>query len=106
MTSGEQFLYLTTTGWKSGDRHEIEIWFVAYEDRFYLVSERFERSHWVQNIQHRPDITFRVGEAHYTGTGRVVDSAAEPALAKAVSDLMDTKYGWSNGLIVELAPTI
>lgn len=105
MTAETQYLYLTTTGWKSGEPHEIEIWFVAHEDRYYLVSEHFERSHWVQNIQRQPAIAFRVDDHRYGGTGRVVDSAAEPDLAKAVSDLMDAKYGWSDGLIVELTPT-
>ncbi|HLV36385.1 MAG TPA: nitroreductase/quinone reductase family protein [Spirillospora sp.] len=98
------YLYLTTTGWKSGRPHEIEIWFVAYNGAYYLVSERRERSHWVQNIRHNPAISFRLGETHYHGTGRIIDNAAEPELAAAVSRLMDDKYGWSSGLIVELKP--
>jgi hypothetical protein len=32
-----------------------------------------------------------------------VESADEPDLAARVSALMDEKYGWSDGLIVELA---
>ena len=104
MPDEPQFLYLTTTGWKSGKAHEIEIWFVEHGGRYYLVSEHFEKSHWVQNIQHKPDITFRVGERTFRGKGRVVDRAKEPQLAAAVSALMDAKYDWSDGLIVELAP--
>ncbi len=99
-----QFLYVTTTGWKSGTPHEIEIWFVEHDGRYYIVSEHFERSHWVQNIQHNPAITVRIGERNFTGKGRVVDRQKEPQLAAEVSRLMDAKYEWSNGLIVELAP--
>ncbi|MBZ0302344.1 MAG: nitroreductase family deazaflavin-dependent oxidoreductase [Anaerolineae bacterium] len=99
-----QFLYVTTIGWKSGRPHEIEIWFVAYGSAFYIVSEMRDRSHWVQNIRRHPAITFRVGEQSYRGSGRVVDNAAEPELAAAVSHLMDAKYDWSDGLIVELRP--
>lgn len=98
-----QFLYLTTTGWKSGKPHEIEIWYVEHEGRYYLVSEYREKSHWVQNIQRNPMITFRVADQHFHGTGRTVD-ANETALVAAVSQKMDQKYGWSEGLIVELAP--
>ena len=36
--------------------------------------------------------------------GRALDSSADKALAEGVSAKMDTKYGWSDGLIVELCP--
>src|SRR5436190_556676 len=99
-----KFLYLTTTGWKSLKPHQIEIWYVELNGRYYLVSEHREKSHWVKNIQHIPAISFRVGIDSFEGTGRVVDSTAEPLLAAEVSKLMDAKYEWSDGLIVELAP--
>jgi hypothetical protein len=99
-----QFIYVTTTGWKTGNPHEIEIWFVQHEACCYIVSEMRERAHWVQNIRRHPAITFRLDEKSYRGTGRVIDPTVEPELAQAVSDLMDAKYNWSNGLIVELCP--
>lgn len=99
-----EYLYLTTTGWKSGKPHEIEIWFVEHVGSYYLVSEGRERAHWVQNIQRNPNVTFRVGKAEFVGTGRSLDPASEPELVSAVSALMDQKYGWSTGLIVELKP--
>lgn len=100
----EQFLYLTTNGWRTGNPHTIEIWFVAHGGRYYMVSEHGGRSHWVQNIEHDPAVTFRVGDTVYHGTGRAVDRSAEPELAAAVAGLMDQKYEWSDGLIVELTP--
>jgi deazaflavin-dependent oxidoreductase (nitroreductase family) len=99
-----QFLYMTSTGWRSGNPHRIEIWFVEHEGRYYIVSEMRERSHWVQNVQRSPAITFEVGEQAFRGRGRVIDRAAEPELAAAVAAKMDAKYEWSDGLIVELAP--
>jgi hypothetical protein len=45
-----QFLYLTTIGWKTGRQHRIEIWFVDYNDKYYIMSERLNRAHCVQNI--------------------------------------------------------
>ena len=45
-----QFLYLITIGWKTGRQHRIEIWFVDYNDKYYIISERLNRAHWVQSI--------------------------------------------------------
>lgn len=98
------YVYVTTTGWKTGNPHTIEIWFVTHDGRYYIVSEHRERSHWVQNIRRNPAITFRVGDRHFRGRGRVVDPTAEPELVAAVRARMDAKYDWSDGLIVELQP--
>ena len=102
--SDHPFLYLTTTGWKTGRAHTIEIWFVSHAGRYYVVSEKLYRSHWVQNIQRHPAVSFRVADQTFQGIGRVVDRGAEPELAAVVAALMDAKYDWSDGLIVELIP--
>jgi deazaflavin-dependent oxidoreductase (nitroreductase family) len=104
MSQPPQFLYLATTGWKTGRQHRIEIWFVEYDGRYYIVSEHPERAHWVQNIAHSPQVSFSVGEKEFNGTARTVEPGSE--LAAAVSKLMDEKYRGSQGLIVELAPLI
>lgn len=103
-----EYLYLTTTGWKSGNPHQIEIWFVEHEGRYYLCSGGGTNAHWVQNIQRHPDVTVNVGRRNapnIAATGRaIVDRAAEPELTNAVAALFDAKYNWSDGLLVELAP--
>ncbi len=104
MMQETQYLYLTTKGWKTGRLHEIEIWFVVYQERYYLVAEHREKAHWVKNIMNNPQVRLRVETQSYPGTGRIVDPAAEPDLAHAVSALMEAKYKWSDGLIVELMP--
>ena len=104
MKKDKQFLYLTTTGHKSGNQHEIEIWFVTHEGNYYLFAERRENAHWVQNIRHQPHIQFWANGQDYGGKGRVIDDVKEPQLVKAVSALMNEKYNWNNGLIVELSP--
>ncbi len=38
------------------------------------------------------------------GVGRVIEADDETELAKQVSELMDSKYHWSDGLIIELRP--
>ena len=98
----DQFLYLETTGWKTGRRHRIEIWFVEHEGKYYIMSEGRERAHWVRNIVHNPRISFSAGGRSFGGAGRVVEDS-DP-VAAGVKKLMKGKYGLDEGLIVELAP--
>ena len=97
-----QFLYLTTKGRKTTRQHTIEIWFVEYNKRYYILSERKKASDWVQNIIFNSNVSFKVNNNIYKGYARIVDKSKESTLANAVSDLMFSKYGWNDGLIVEL----
>lgn len=108
----EHFLYLTTTGRKTGLPRQIEIWFVELRGRYYVVSEARELANWVKNLQQAPRVHFSIGTAEQTeavmattpALGRVVKPEHAPALAGQICALMDAKYGWSDGLIVELVP--
>jgi deazaflavin-dependent oxidoreductase (nitroreductase family) len=96
---------LTTHGWKSGKEHKIEIWFVEHNERYYIISERLEGAHWVQNIKHDQKVSFSINnDTVFEGIARIVDQEKESELAAEVSKLMNTKYKWSQGLIVELTP--
>lgn len=106
------FLYLTTTGRKSALPRRIEIWFVESDGAHYVVSEMRREAGWVKNLERFPRVSFSVGtraapesvRSTTSARARAVDPSAEPDLAKRVSALMDEKYGWSDGLIVELRP--
>jgi deazaflavin-dependent oxidoreductase (nitroreductase family) len=102
--SKPQFLYLTTQGWKSGKQHRIEIWFVDYNERYYIISEQFEGAHWVQNIKRNAGVSFSINNNVIRGNARIVDQEKESALTAEVLKLMDRKYKWNQGLIVELSP--
>jgi deazaflavin-dependent oxidoreductase (nitroreductase family) len=102
--SKSQFLYLTTRGWKTGNQHRIEIWFVEYNERYYIISERLESAHWVQNIKHNPKVSFSINDNVFKGTARIVHKEKDPGLSGEVSKLMNAKYKWSQGLIVEITP--
>src|SRR5262249_11254464 len=104
MAKEPQYLYLTTVGWKSGNAHRIEIWFVQHEGNYYLMSESREKAHWVQNILRNPAVKFEVGDGPFEGQARRIDPAVDRSLAATVSALMDQKYGWSGGLIIALTP--
>ena len=101
--SPTQFLYLTTKGRKTTRQHTIEIWFIEYNKKYYILSERKKSSDWVQNIISDPNMSFDINNKAYKGYARiVVDKIKEPILANAVCDLMLSKYAWNDGLIVEL----
>ena len=98
------FLYLTTTGRRSGQPREIEIWFTERNGRFYLIAEHRDRTNWVRNIGANGRVHVRLGDRRFAASARVVDEEREPELARAVKALSEAKYGWSDGLIVEIAP--
>ena len=104
MLNQSQFLYLTTKGWKTGKQHKIEIWYVDYNDNYYVMSERLKRAHWVQNIIHNPRVLFTVNERTFEGIARLIDQEKDAKLASHIANLMSTKYKWDRGLIVEIIP--
>jgi deazaflavin-dependent oxidoreductase (nitroreductase family) len=101
-----EFLYLTTRGRRSGQPREIEIWFTERDGCYYIIAEHGDSAHWVRNLRAHPSVTVRVAERTFPALARVVDGTAEPRLRDAVRDLSRTKYGWGDGLVVELAPIL
>ena len=107
----DEFLYLTTIGRATGAERTIEIWFVERDDRYYVVAETREQAGWVKNATSEPRVTFSIGTRRdrtsrlptTPATARVLRDDADP-LAGEVKGLMQDKYGWSDGLIVELEP--
>lgn len=102
MTRDAPYLYLTTVGRITGRLREIEIWFTQRDARYYLLAEHGERSHWVQNIRANPRVRVRVGMRSFEARGRVVTPEADPALVRAVRRMSEKKYGWGDGLLIEL----
>jgi deazaflavin-dependent oxidoreductase (nitroreductase family) len=100
------FLYLTTTGRRSGLPREIEIWFTERDDRFYIIAEHRDRANWIRNIVANANVQVRVGDRQFAGVARIVGEEREPELARAVKALSDAKYGWSDGTIVEITPAV
>jgi deazaflavin-dependent oxidoreductase (nitroreductase family) len=103
--SGEpQYLYLTTTGRLTRRPRRIEIWFTRHEGRYYLVAEHGLRAQWVQNLLADPAVRARVGARSFRARARVVDRGLERDLVGAVRRRSEAKYGWGDGLVVELSP--
>lgn len=108
----EVFLYLTTTGRKTGLPRRIEIWFVESAGAYYVVSEMRRRAGWVKNLEREPRASVTVGSrgapesvaASTPVRARFIEPSTDPEVLARVSALMDGKYGWNDGLVVELAP--
>lgn len=103
MSAEPKYLYLTTTGRRSGRPRQIEIWFTRHQDRHYLIAEHGLAAQWVQNLLARPTVQVRVGARRFVGQARVVDARAERALVATIRRLSEAKYGWGTGLVVEIA---
>jgi deazaflavin-dependent oxidoreductase (nitroreductase family) len=100
----QEFLYLTTRGRKTGHARQIEIWFTRRGRSYYLVSEHGPRAHWVQNLLIEPRVRWRVGSTRLRGRARVVRAETAPALVRDIQARSQRKYGWGDGLVVELDP--
>jgi deazaflavin-dependent oxidoreductase (nitroreductase family) len=101
----QEFLYLTTRGRKTGHAREIEIWFTRRGRSYYLVAEHGLRAHWVQNLLIEPRVRWRVGTARLGGQARVLRAETAPALVRDIQARSKKKYGWGDGLVIELHPS-
>jgi deazaflavin-dependent oxidoreductase (nitroreductase family) len=102
--SAIQFLYLSTTGRKTGLAREIEIWFVAHAGRFYILAEHFHHTQWVRNIIANPQVRVRLAGREFAAAARVLDDRQDATLYELAQRLEREKYGWGDGLPVEITP--
>jgi deazaflavin-dependent oxidoreductase (nitroreductase family) len=99
-----QFIYVTTRGRKTGLPREIEIWFVEHAGKFYIFAEHFYKANWVQNIEKYSQVKARLGKQTFSATARILDEKKEAELWRATQQLCRDKYGWGEGLPVEITP--
>jgi deazaflavin-dependent oxidoreductase (nitroreductase family) len=102
-SSREQYLYLVTRGRRTGLPREIEIWFTELGGHYYVIAE-YPTSHWIQNLQACPDVRVRIAEERFAATARVITPDSDAALHKSVQQKSREKYGWGDGVVVELVP--
>jgi deazaflavin-dependent oxidoreductase (nitroreductase family) len=100
----EQVLYLTTIGRTTGLLREIKIWFVVCRERFYLLAETGEAAGWVKNIRRNPRVVLRIAERQIDAMAHVLDRQTDRKLWDEVAAIADRKYGWGDGLPVEITP--
>jgi deazaflavin-dependent oxidoreductase (nitroreductase family) len=96
------YLYVTTTGRKTGLPREIEIWFVEREGKFYIFAEHFFKANWVRNLQKNPRVQVRLGDLQFLALARILDETKDAELWQATQRMARRKYAWGDGLPVEL----
>jgi deazaflavin-dependent oxidoreductase (nitroreductase family) len=101
-TFDHQFLYLTTIGRKTGLARQIEIWFVEFDGRVYILAEHGYEARWVKNVIDNPRVTVRIGDRNWTGTARVLDPENDADMYLKARELAREKYCWGDGLPVEI----
>ena len=100
----QQVLYLTTTGRVTGLPREIEIWYVSSGGKLYLLAEHFQKAHWVQNIAANPWVKVRLDGSEFEATARALDPERDRETWDLAQNMARKKYGWGDGLPVEITP--
>jgi len=100
----KQVLYLITIGRRTGLPREMEIWFVVRCERFLPVRRNCEVAGWVKNVRRNPKVRVRIGEWRIDARARVLDRHTDRRLWDQVAAIADRKYGWGDGLPVEITP--
>lgn len=80
--SDEAYAYLTTTGRISGQPHEIEIWWCHRTDTVFVLAGAGRDADWVQNLQHNPRVSLRIGFLTTEGDARIVGDPEEEAFVR------------------------
>src|SRR5258706_1659669 len=73
---------MTATWSYSGRPTSIEIWFDRKSHTLYNLSGGRDRSEWVKNVRHLPDVTVRIKDRVIAGKARLVKDAEEDTLAR------------------------
>ena len=87
----EENCYFTTIGRRSGNPHEIEIWFGVIDDTLYLICGNGPTADWYRNALADPAVTMRIADQIRPGIARDV---VDPAERRRVGELMGAKYPW------------
>ena len=95
--AGKQTTTLTHYGRKTGQPHEVTIWFVPDGDKLYIGTANVNRQ-WVRNVQKTSQIRLSIAGEKFEGTARFLNDRAEHERAMAA---IRRKY-WMFRPIIEL----
>ena len=91
--------YLMTKGRRTGNPHEVEIWFGVVGDGLYLISGNGGTADWYRNALANPDVTVRIKTETNAGVARPVTDEAKRL---SVGELMGVKYPWDGDASISL----
>jgi deazaflavin-dependent oxidoreductase (nitroreductase family) len=95
--AGKQTTRLTHYGRKTGNPHEVTIWFAPDGDRLYIGTANVKRQ-WVRNVQKTPQVKLSIGGETFEGTARFLTDRSEHERAMTA---IRRKY-WMFRPIIEL----
>ncbi len=109
----EKFIYLTTTGRKTGRSYTKELWFAAASGKIFLSHEG-SHTDWMKNIARNPRVNARIGTRNIEAEGRILrendlsrelgmKSLYEKYYGPASKAVIDDWFELST--VVELTPT-
>jgi deazaflavin-dependent oxidoreductase (nitroreductase family) len=80
--SGRKTTTITHYGRKTGQPHQVTIWFVLDGDKLYIGTANVNR-HWVRNVQKTTKIKLSIGGENFDGNARFLSDRTEhePAMA-------------------------
>ncbi len=67
----EKYIYLTTTGRRTGRPHAVELWFAVAQGKLYLSHEG-KYTDWMKNILNNNRVAFTIRRLDWEGTARIV----------------------------------
>jgi deazaflavin-dependent oxidoreductase (nitroreductase family) len=82
---------IVTTGRRSGQPHEIEIWFGVLDGAMYLISGNGPTADWYLNMLAEPLVTVKLAGEQRIGRASAVTDIGE---RRRCGDLMGAKYVW------------
>lgn len=68
-----------------------------------MIAE-YPTSNWVQNVHSDPVVQVRVAGQSFAAHARILQTKADNALQTIIQNLSKKKYGWGDGVIIELTP--
>ncbi|MDA4123724.1 MAG: nitroreductase/quinone reductase family protein [Thaumarchaeota archaeon] len=72
----EKYIYLTTTGRKTGQAHTVELWFAAAPGGVYLSHEG-PATDWMKNLKKRSKVAARIGKLKFEAEAEMVGPGPE-----------------------------
>jgi hypothetical protein len=66
----EKYIYLTTSGRKTGNPHTVELWFAVAMQKVYLSHEG-AYADWMKNIIENNRVEFKIGKIQFKGEAHI-----------------------------------
>jgi len=94
----DTYLYLTTTGRRTGRRHTVELWFAVAHGTLYLSHEG-KYTDWMKNILRSPRVAFTIRGLTGSGAARLVGQG--DAFETGKSALYHKYYGAAEKKVID-----